>query len=182
MDQNSGAQKMVKTSTNHWMALAGLVCAAVLSRLLPHPWNWTMVGGAALLSGARFEKAWQGVLVPLLALLISDLALGFYQGMVFVYGSFALIALGAFWGREKITGWRIPVAAAVASLGFFAVTNLGVWWSGVMYPITPQGLVACYVAGLPFLGSQMLGDVVTATVLFKVWDLVQFRVFKLSNI
>ena len=27
-----------------------------------------------------------------------------------------------------------------------------------MYPLTADGLVACYVAGLPFLGYTLLGD------------------------
>jgi hypothetical protein len=46
---------------------------------------------------------------------------------------------------------------------FYAVSNLGVWLTGinlagVPYAKTFAGLTECYVAGLPFLRGTMLGD------------------------
>ena len=61
-----------------------------------------------------------------------------------------------------------PIAAATlaGSLLFFLLTNLAVWWWLDSYPRTPEGLLACYVAGLPQLASGLLGDGAYATLLF----------------
>lgn len=162
-------------------ALALLVLVAALSRLLPHPWNWTAIGAAALLGGARFEKTWEAVLVPLAALLVTDLILGFHGTMAAVYGAFALTAVGARFFRDSIHGWKIGLAAFLASLAFFLITNFAVWASGGWYPMNAQGLIACFVAGLPFWGSQLAGDLFYSAVLFGLWDLAESRVPALSK-
>lgn len=161
--------------TKRFVALAGLILIAVFSRFLPHPWNWTAIGAAALLGGARFEKRWEAVLVPVAALVLSDLILGFHELTAVVYGAFALIALGAHAVRGKITGWRIGSAALVASVFFFLVTNFAVWAMGSTYSPNLSGLMASYLAGLPFLASQALGDVFYSAILFTLWDQLEAR-------
>lgn len=157
--------------SKRFLALTGLILVAALSRFLPHPWNWTAIGAAALLGGARFDKMGEALIVPLAALALTDLAFGSHITMGYVYGAIALTAFVAHLFAEKITGWRVGVAAISASIGFYLVTNFGVWMSGGLYPATFTGLVDCYVAGLPFLTSQMMGDLFYAGILFGVWDL-----------
>lgn len=156
-----------------WMALFLLVVAAVFSRLIPHPWNWTAVGAASLLAGARFERFGFAVAVPVLGLALSDLILGFHSLIFWVYGAFALSAAGAWFFREKMTGWRLPFAALLGSTSFFLITNFAVWLSGGLYPKTMEGLLACYTAALPFWGNHVLGDVVYTPVLFAAWALIE---------
>jgi hypothetical protein len=55
--------------------LVGMVLLAALARLVPHPPNFTPVGAVALFAAAHFKRTWAAFLVPLLALLLSDLAL-----------------------------------------------------------------------------------------------------------
>ena len=52
------------------------------------------------------------------------------------------------------------------SLLFFAVSNFAVWAFGGMYPPTFAGLIACYVAALPFLPQTVAGDLVWTAILF----------------
>lgn len=150
--------------------LAGVVLVAVFSRFLPHPWNWTAVGAAALLGGARFEKLWQALLVPLAALVISDAFLGYDLTLGFVYGSFLLTAFFAHVFRDQLKGWKVGVGAFISATAFFVITNFGMWMVGGMYAPTFAGLVTCYVAAIPFYVSQFMGDLFWSAVLFGVWD------------
>lgn len=154
------------------LALAGLIFIAAVSRVLPHPWNWTAVGAVALLGGARFEKMAEALFVPLAAMMISDALLGSHVTQGSVYGAIALTSLLSFVFRSELRGWKIGVGALLASAGFYLITNFGVWMSGGLYPATFKGLIACYVAGLPFFASQVLGDLFYASSLFWLWDRV----------
>jgi hypothetical protein len=64
-----------------WTVLAAMILMAALSRLVPHPPNLASVSAVALFGGAYFSDRRMAYLVPLTALLLSDLALGFYRGM-----------------------------------------------------------------------------------------------------
>lgn len=153
-----------------WTLLA-LILVAALSRFVPHPWNWTAIGAAALLSGSRFDSVWAGLLVPVAALFVSDLILGLHSTMVFTYGALVVISLGAWFFRERLSGWKSIGGAAVgSSLVFFVITNFGVWLMGGFYAPTAAGLLACYVAGLPFLASQMMGDLFYSGIFFGAWE------------
>ena len=62
------------------LALAGLIVLAALTRLLPHPPNFSPVEAIALFGGAYFaSRAW-AVLVPLAGMLVSDIVLGVVNG------------------------------------------------------------------------------------------------------
>lgn len=153
-----------------WILLT-LILAAAFSRFVPHPWNWTAVGAAALLSGSRFDNVWAGLLVPVAALFVSDLFIGFHSTMAFVYGAMVLISLFAWVLRAKLTDWKwIAGAALSSSLLFFLVTNFGVWAMDTFYPPTAAGLLECYGAGLPFLASQALGDLFYCGIFFGAYQ------------
>ncbi len=144
-------------------ALVGLGACA---RLLPHPWNFTPMMAIALYAGAKATKWRTGVLVTLLALFLSDALIGFYRGMWYVYAaSLVAVLIGRFIGQTN----RVSVICAgglLASLSFFAITNFMVWATGHMYPHTPAGLAACFVAGIPFYRNQLFGDAIYTVAFF----------------
>src|SRR5437899_383883 len=116
-----------------FLVLGGMILAAAASRLIPHPPNFSPITAMALLGGACFvEKRWAFV-VPLAAMLVSDVLLGFHRLMPGVYGSFALIVCLGFWLRSRRAALPIACAALAGSLLFFIVTNFGVWALGSMY-------------------------------------------------
>ena len=158
-----------------FLILVGMILAVAASRLIPHPPNFAPIGAMALFGGACFAVKRVAFLVPLGAMLVSDLAIGLLSGdlslglhalITVVYGSFALIVCLGFWlrGRRKV----VPIAGAAlaSSVLFFVLTNFGVWALGSLYPKTWDGLVTCYVAAIPFFHNTLLGDVVYVTVLF----------------
>src|SRR5690554_7475691 len=68
-----------------------IVVLAAFSRLIPHPPNFTPIGAMALFGAAWFTNRFQALLLPLLALWLSDLALnnliyaGYYEGFTWLH-------------------------------------------------------------------------------------------------
>ena len=133
-----------------------MMLAAALSRLVPHPPNLTSVAAVALFGGAYLADKRLAFLVPLGALFLSDLILGSYQHMEVVYASFALIVCIGLWLQRRRTILHIAGAALAGSVLFFLITNFGVWWFQSLYPHTLDGLIACYVAAIPFFRNTLL--------------------------
>lgn len=148
--------------------LCGLIGVIALTRLLPHPPNFSPVVALALFGGAAFAERKLAYLVPLAAMLLADLFIGFHQTMIFVYlGMGLVVAVGRWLGESR----RLPslVLGALAGSGvFFLLTNAGVWWLGASYPHSFEGLLACYVAALPFFHNTVLATVLFSALLFGV--------------
>jgi hypothetical protein len=157
-------------------ALCTLVALAALARLLPHPPNFTPVGALALFGGATFGDRRWSLLAPLAAMLLSDAVLGFHSGMPVVYAAFvAIVGIGLLL-RGGRTPLRLVAASLAASVLFFVVTNFAVWAMGSMYPKSAGGLLACYVAAIPFFGNTLLGDAFFTAVLFGGLALAEWRI------
>lgn len=169
------------------LVLTGFVLAAALARLLPHPPNFSPIEAMALFGGAYFAHRSWALLVPLLAMVLSDIGLALLHGGAYsnyfgsggfwlVYACIAGITVLGFALRGRVSALRVMGFGLVGSLTFFAVTNFGVWWGSAFYPQNLQGLIACYVAGLPFLHWTVLGTVFYSALLFGGYELLQRRV------
>ncbi len=150
-----------------------LILAAALSRLLPHPLNFAPISALALFGGVYLDKK-HTFIVPLAAMLVSDYFLGFYSGMVWVYGSFALIGCIGLWLRNHRGVGTTAAATLTSSIVFFIVTNFGVWISRqVSYTNDLAGLLLCYEAAIPFFKNTLLGDAAYVTAMFGAYELMK---------
>jgi len=149
-----------------FVTLVGMILAAAVTRLIAHPPNFTPIGALALFGGASFADRRVAFGVPLLALFLGDLVLGFHTLMPAVYASFALIVFLGFWLRGRRRLVPIAGAALACSLLFFVVTNFAVWAQSGSYEASWQGLVMCYVAAVPFFYNTVMGDATYAVALF----------------
>lgn len=156
-----------------WGVLAVVAFGAFI-RLIPHPPNFSPIAAMALFGGAYFARKGWAILLPLLAMLVSDLALGFHPLMPAVYLSFVLIGcLGVSLSKNR-SPVRIGMTSFAGSMLFFLVTNFAYWaQSGGLYPKTFAGLLACYTAALPFLQNSVAGDLVYSSVMFGAFALAE---------
>ena len=154
------------------LALAIIALAAAL-RIAPHPWNFTPVGAMALFSGAIIRDRRLALLFPLLALFAGDIFIGLYSLIPIVYASFLVSVAIGFWLRDRRSVSRIAAATLVGAVQFFLVSNFAVWVFGLSYPRNTAGLVACYVAGIPFFWNTLAGDAVYAGLFFGGFALAE---------
>jgi hypothetical protein len=146
--------------------LIGLIGLAAIARLLPHPPNFTPIMAMALVAGCHFADRRLAFVVPLAAMLFTDAVLGFHATLPHVYAGVVLTALIGMGLRGRTGVATVAGASLAGSLTFFAVTNLGVWQVGGLYAPDAAGLVACYVAALPFLENSIAGDLIFTALLF----------------
>jgi hypothetical protein len=173
-----------------------MILLAAFSRIIPHIPNFSPLGAIGLFGAAYFVKKWQAFLIPIAATWLSDLFINnviyaqyypqftwFYEGFYWQYGSYLLITLAGIFILKKINPQRVIAGALTSTAIFFLVSNFGVWAAGTMYPKTIEGLMACYVAGIPFLKGTLLGDLFYSGVLFGTFALAQkqFPVLQLKN-
>jgi len=152
-----------------------LIGLGVAARLLPHAMNFSPIVASALFAGAVLHRRFLALLVPIGAMLLSDLVLGFddWRITAVVYAAIALpAAIGMLARRYRPSRMVVPAALA-CSLIFFATSNFAVWAFGGLYSLDMAGLAACYVAALPFLKYTVAGDLFWAVVLFGGAWLVQ---------
>ncbi len=158
------------------------VLAAVVLRLVPHPWNITPLGAMFLFSGATFRSKRDSLLIPLAALLLSDYAVVhfLYRGQFAWFSphtwiAFTLVGLIGWTLRKKMTFGRVALTSLSGSLVFFLVSNFGVWLGWKLYPRTLGGLAECYVAALPFFRNTLLGDLAYVAVMFGSYYWLRHR-------
>jgi len=163
---------MTNVQTRLIVILSAIVAAAAM-RLIPHPSNFAPLGAMALFSGAYLGRRALAFAVPLGALLLSDLFLGFYPGMLVQYLAVTLVVLLGWAALSRVTALRVGGAALGASILFFALTNFGVWLLSGMYPMTASGLAACYVAAIPFFQNTVAGDLFFSGLLFGGFALME---------
>ena len=153
-------------------AALSLTVLGAIARLLPHPPNFAPVGAMSLFAGARLP-VWQAYLVPIALMVVTDPILAavyhvspFSPFQLFSYTGFLI----AVWiGRrlrssESIS--RIIAATFLSSLQFFLLTNFGSWIWFKSYPQTASGLMACYIAAVPFFGWTLFSDLFYVGVFF----------------
>lgn len=149
-----------------------LIFLGILSRLIPHPANFTAVGGIALFSGSRFrfDKA---LLITSATMFLSDVLLGFHPVM---WSTYAALGIAVLLGRlcKKRKAIKLIIAMTLlSSVVFFLITNFAVWLlPGSTYPKTISGLLQSYILALPFFRNSLLGNFFYTTVFFGGYELV----------
>jgi hypothetical protein len=152
--------------------LIGLVFVAALSRLIPHPDNFTPITVLSLLGVSYLNTISKAFFIPLGALFLSDCILGFYPYMWAVYVAFLLVSLCGFFSMKKL-GYRQKLLFLLpASLFFFLFTNTAFFFQGNFYPQTLEGYLSCLVAGIPFLKNSLMGDMFYGGIFFGAAEFV----------
>ena len=145
-----------------------LILILAFARLIPHPPNFTPIIAVAIMSGYFFKNINLSFLVLIVAMLLSDLFIGFYENVFFVYASLLLITFVFYKIIKKINFKNLFIYSFAGSLIFFIVSNFGVWALGspgvnnIAYAKDFDGLVQCYILAIPFFGNTFLSTLIFA--------------------
>lgn len=170
---------------NRLLFVAAMVFVAALTRLLPHPSNVAPIAAMSLFAGAYVSNRVLAFAIPMLALIVSDMLLGyfiygmglnpFYEGFYIVYACTAFVVVLGNFLKKNVSPARIAVYSITGSVVFFLVTNFAVWYGGTMYPQTMAGLNLCYTAALPYFQNSLFGDLFFNTIFFGSYYFVMQR-------
>jgi len=147
------------------------IVVAAMFRLMPHFPNVTPITAMALFSGVYLTNKKLVFIIPILAMFISDLFLGFSSITLFVYAAFILVSY------IGISSKKVSIKTILlSSIGFFIITNFGVWLFG--YPKTLNGLIECYTLAIPFFRNSLIGDFFFAGVMYYGFEFVSKKYLK----
>ncbi|PYT66016.1 MAG: hypothetical protein DMG39_27680 [Acidobacteria bacterium] len=156
---------------------------AALTRFLmnSHLPGFSPVFGALLFSGARLRKR-DAIWFPVVVLAIGDWILTtqvFHMevrwGHAITLVAFAAMAWIGGLLRQNLSVVRFAACAVAASTVYFMISNFGVWLAWGVYPHTRDGLVACYVAALPYYRTSSLSTLLGGAVLFGGYEFLRRR-------
>jgi len=160
----------------------GIILVLALSRIIPHPPNFTPILGMAVFAGAIFEKKIYAFLIPLLAMIVSDLFLGMHSSIFIVYIAVCLNVIIGICFIRKISYLRICLSLFFGSLVFFIITNFFVWLVSGLYPLSYDGFIACYTMALPFFQNTIISTFLYGLSAFFIFDLSnKYLLFRPKN-
>src|SRR6266571_9271724 len=162
------------------ITLSAIIGLAALSRLLPHPPNVTPIAAMALFAGAHLRNWRIAFLLPMAAMFLSDLALGFtVYGVVLLKSQpvvylcmMVTVGIGRLIENKRSVA-QVLAATLISAVIFYIATNFAVWAWGALYPRSGSGLIACYTAAIPFFRNSLIGDIAFVAVLFGGFALLE---------
>ena len=184
----------MNSSKNNFYFVLGLILIAAFARIIPHYPNFTPLCAIALFGGKYFNNKYIAYLLPLLAIWFSDILINnfilnnyfdgftlFYSGFYWQYGSFILITLIGRKTLKNISFLRLLGISISSSLLFFIISNFGVWISSSFYSKDIFGLVACYVAAIPFYYGTLFGTIFYSFFLFGSYEFLSRKLYKVIS-
>lgn len=163
-----------------------IIVMGIYYRLIPHPPNFSPLIPLTVFSGfvlARKINKFLAFFIPLIIMLTSDLILGTYKSMLFVYIGFFTSSLLSFIyslflkTTDKIkTIFHANLSSLINNIWFFLVSNFGVWLTTTMYSKDFKGLVECYIMALPFFKNSLIASLLFTTLIFGIYYLLTEKV------
>jgi hypothetical protein len=159
----------------------GLILILFISRVFPHPPNFTAVLATILFSVStlRSPVAFVGLLLSYLS---ADLII---NNLIYSNQNFQWVSSGIMWilipyvivyfiltlfSLKSLSPLKLIIYSIGSSILFFIVSNFGVWLnSKVLYTKDFSGLMMCYYNAIPFLMNEIAGTIFYSTVIFSLY-------------
>ena len=175
-----------------------LVISAALYRVWDgRPFGFAPQIAMALFAGSVIRDKRFSFLVPLLSMLVSDVLYqalysqgltpikGFYEGQWVNYILFTSITVIGFFIKKNKIG-SIIVGSLAGAIFFYLTSNFFDWIGGGLdinnqpYPKTFEGLINCFVAGLPFFRGSVWATLLFNGIFFGCFYLYERFVIKIQ--
>ena len=147
------------------------------ARLIPHVPNFSPLVAVLLFSGV-YAGSKKYIALPLVALFISDIFIGFYKWeiMAAVYGSLLLIGAVGILIKKHKNALNILSASLGSALLFFLLTNFTVWYFGSWYSHDLTGLALCYNLAIPFFKNTLISTILYSGLLFGIYEYSRYLI------
>lgn len=157
------------------LILTGIIGRFFLIHFVGIP-NFEMITALTLVSAVFLGGAWIFI-VPLSVIAVSDIFIGNNSVLFFTWSAFAIIGIFGFLykkfiiqdSRSKVQDssrnsvkriFEMTGLGVGSAIFFYLYTNFGWWLVSNMYPHTLDGLIQCYIMGLPFFKNNLIGNLI----------------------
>lgn len=141
------------------LKIAYIFLILFLSRIIKHPPNFTPVISMAIMLPIFFRDFKYSFIIFLISIFVSDVFIGFYDGMLFNYLVYFGIYLSSFLILRKSINKKIILLSISCPVLFFVLSNFYVWLFSGIYNLSFSGLLQCYVMAIPFFQYTLLSTV-----------------------
>ena len=160
-----------KKNINNLLLPIVIILSLSLTRLIPHPWNFTPMLAVGIFSGFYFKQFYLSLFIVILSMFIGDLYLGFHSTMFFTYISLAVaVIIGLYIKHFKFT--EILFSGLASSVSFFIITNFGAWLTLEMYEKNFAGLLQSYTLAIPFFHNTLISTFLYLILLKLLFDFI----------
>ena len=147
------------------LLIASIIFLVSLTRLVPHLPNFTPILALGIFGGAYLPNRIIALSLPILAMFLSDLIIGFHSQIYAVYVTIIILSLlGNMIKTKNIK--NLAIIGFAGSLIFFMITNFSVWLTDRLYPLTIDGLLECYIMAIPFFHNSLISTLLFLGILF----------------
>lgn len=148
-----------------------IIIALSLTRVIPHPPNFTPILAVGIFSGFYFRQVYLSIFIVIFSMFLGDLILGFHNTMFFTYISLVVtVMIGLYIKSLKIT--ETLLSGLSASICFFVITNFGAWMTLEIYEKNLSGLMQSYTMAIPFFHNTLISTIIYLLVLKLFFDFV----------
>ena len=157
---------------NYLKGIIFLTTLLILSRIIPHPPNFTpILAGIIFLPFIKRDIKFS-VFVPLGAMLISDFIIGMHSLMLWTYGPIIILSLLSYYFTNAKAS-RIASLAIASPAVFYLISNFGVWINSPMYTKDLSGLIQCYVNAIPFYANSATACILFCSAFFLIKSFIK---------
>ena len=155
------------------------VLLAVAVRILSGTGYFSMMGfvpleASLLFFGSRMPR--KQLAIPVALLIGCDLYLTLvkYQShitfdQVLIWAWYVVPCLIGVLLKGRVRPLYVGGATLASAISFFVISDFGVWMAGyVGYPKTFAGLIACYVAAIPFFEKEVVSNLLFSAIFFSI--------------
>ena len=113
--------KNSKKTSASFIFIASTILIAAASRLFPHIPNFTPIAAMALFGGVYFSDKRLAIVLPLIAMILSDIAIqliygwGFHDTIIYVYVAFILTSFIGIMLRTKVGLLSVASGSIISS-------------------------------------------------------------------
>ena len=161
---------------NRLILPAVIIFALSLTRIIPHPSNFTPILAVGIFAGFYFKQFYLSFFVVIFSMFVGDLFLGFHDTMLFTYFSLGIVVLIGMY-IKNLNLKETLVSSILSSVCFFLITNFGAWITLEMYEKSFSGLLQSYVMAIPFFHNTLISTIIYLTVLKFLYDLAKKKNF-----
>lgn len=181
-----------------FIVVAGVLRITAAGEITPFS-NFSPVGAMALFGGAYFADKWKSYVFPLLTLFLGDVIMSqtiykayatgiLYEGWIWTYLGFAAMVLAGQLIIKKVRITSVVAASVIAAIVFWLLADFGTWTTshnidmttGLPFTKDAQGLVKCYIQGLPLVKNTILSNLVFSAIFFGLFEWMQNKIPALS--